>query len=97
MALFVEKRKEKESPRIFPLAVIEGEILGMTIKVEAPAEFKKEYPFVLAAYFQELASGLTGSAMMLPEGNEEKINIVLDLIAQGANIGQVMINAGKRS
>ena len=97
MALFVEKRKDKKSSRIFPLAVIEGEVLGMTIKVEAPTEFKKEYPFVMAVYFQELAGGLAGSAMMLPEGSEEKMNIALDLIAHGANIGQVIIDAGKRS
>lgn len=92
MALFVEKRRNKAMPRVYPLAVIKGEILGMTIRVEEPVEFKEEYPFVWAASFQELAPGLCGEAMMLFEGNGEKVNIALDLIERGGNIGQVLID-----
>jgi hypothetical protein len=91
MALFVEKRRNKSTPRVYPLAVIKGEILGMTIRVEEPAEFKEEYPFVWAASFQELAPGLCGEAMMLSEGNEEKMNIALDSIESGGCIGQLLV------
>jgi len=95
MALFVEKRRNKSTPRVYPLAVIKGEILGMTIRVEEPAEFKEEYPFVWAASFQELAPGLYGEAKMMPEGNREKINIILDLIESGECIGQALVDAEK--
>ncbi|HOX30414.1 MAG TPA: hypothetical protein P5080_05510 [Candidatus Paceibacterota bacterium] len=92
MALFVEKRRNKAMPRVYPLAVIKGEILGITIRVEEPVEFKEEYPFVFAAFFQELAPGLNAEAMMLPEGNDP----ALDLLEIEGDMAGLLLKHEKR-
>jgi len=74
--LYIEKRYGR-APRIFPPAIIEGEPLGITIQVRAPDEFKKEYPFVLACFFQKVR-GSAGAPRIICGGEEEEINDVLD-------------------
>lgn len=76
MALFVERRNGSKA-RIFPLAVIEGEALGMTIRVRAPGEFKEFYPFILAGFFQEVGES-AGKPRMLSDGDDAWANGVLD-------------------
>ena len=74
MALFVEKRSDKSKPRVFPLAVIEGEFLGMTIQVIRPEKFKEDYPFVLASFFQEVSDCAGWPFIFSPDDDEDEVN-----------------------
>jgi hypothetical protein len=86
MALFVEKRRGSGSSRIFPLAIIEGEALGMTIQVKSPEEFREFYPFVLSGYF-EAVNKCAGKPRILSGETEEEVNDILDVIAGACRCG----------
>ena len=86
MALFVEKRRKGGSARIFPPAVVEGELLGMTIRVKSPEEFREFYPFVLSGYFEEV-NKCAGKPRILSGETEEERNDILDGIADACRCG----------
>ncbi len=85
MPLYIERRYCGCSPRVFPPAVIKGKPLGITIQVEAPDEFKRNYPFVLACLFQEVKES-AGAPRMMDGDTEEERNDVLDGIADACKV-----------